>query len=388
MIPNSTTIILTLSLLIWLSPFISKLIRMPIPPVEIILGSLFAYFGFIYDNPYFDLVAQTGFLYLMFLAGMEVDLKQLINSPRVIIHKSLLFLFILSILAMISGWMFELNNIIIISMPLISVGLLATLSKTYDKNESWITLAFTAGILGEVLSITALTIFDAASKTGFNIHLLIEVGYLAGFIVSVFILYKLLKILFWWFPELKHSLMPRIDTANQDIRLAMALFFIFIAIMLSLKLELALGSFIAGMAISAFFHHQKALEEKMSSLGFGFLVPIFFIHVGSSFDIKSLLAEGVVSGALTITVIMITIRIIASFVLRGIYKSQDALLTAFALSMPLTLLIAVATIGDEAELITHLEYYQLVLASIFEVLISMSAIKILHRRYIAPSISQ
>ena len=380
MIPNSTTIILTLSLLIWLSPFISKIVRMPIPPVEIILGSLFAYFGFIDDNPYFDLVAQTGFLYLMFLAGMEVDLKQLTNSPKIIINKSLLFLLILSISSAIFGWIFELNTIITISMPLISVGLLATLSKTYDKNENWLTLAFTAGILGEVLSITALTIFDAASKTGFNIHLLIEVGYLAGFIISVFVLYKLLHILFWWFPEFKHTLMPRIDTANQDIRLAIALFFIFIAIMLYLGLELALGSFIAGMAISAFFHHQHSLEEKMSSLGFGFLVPIFFIHVGSSFDINSLLAEGVVSGALLITTLMIMSRILGAFVLRNLYKTSDALLVAFSLSMPLTLLIAVATIGDNAELITHLEYYQLVLASIFEVLISMSAIKFLHKR--------
>ena len=379
MIPNSTTIILTLSLLIWLSPFIAKIARMPIPPTEIVLGSLFAYAGFIYDNPYFDLVAQTGFLYLMFLAGMEVDLKQLLNSPKEIIHKSLLFLLILSMISVIFGLIFDLNNIIIISMPLISVGLLATLSKTYNKNENWISLAFTAGILGEVLSITALTIFDAASKTGFNIHLLIEVGYLVGFIVSVFILYKLLQILFWWFPELKQTLMPKLDIANQDIRLAMALFFIFIAIMLSLELELALGSFIAGMAISAFFHHQKALEEKMSSLGFGFLVPIFFIHVGSSFDLKSLLAEGVVYGALVITTLMILSRILAAYVLRSIHKPIDALLVAFSLSMPLTLLIAVATIGDEAELITHLEYYQLVLASIFEVIISMGAIKILHK---------
>jgi Kef-type K+ transport system membrane component KefB len=352
---------------------------MPIPPTEIILGSLFAYAGFIYDNPYFDLVAQTGFLYLMFLAGMEVDLKQLLNSPGEIIRKSLLFLLLLSMISAIFGVIFDLNNTIIISMPLISVGLLATLSKTYDKNENWISLAFTAGILGEVLSITALTIFDAASKTGFNIHLLIEVGYLAGFIVSVFVLYKLLQILFWWFPELKQTLMPKLDIANQDIRLAMALFFIFIAIMLSLELELALGSFIAGMAISAFFHHQKALEEKMSSLGFGFLVPIFFIHVGSSFDLKSLLADGVVYGALVITTLMILSRVLAAYVLRNIHKPIDALLVAFSLSMPLTLLIAVATIGDNAELITHLEYYQLVLASIFEVIISMGAIKILHK---------
>ena len=377
MIPNSTTIILTLSLLIWLSPFIAKLIRLPIAPVEIILGSLFAYFGFIDDNPYFDLVAQTGFLYLMFLAGMEVDFKQLLNSSKMMIKKAILFLIFLSLLSVLAGWLFDLNNIIIISMPLISVGLLATLSKTYDKNEKWISLAFTVGVLGEVASVTALTVFDAATKTGFNLHLLIEIGYLAGFILSVFMLYKILKILFWWFPEFKHTLIPRFDTANQDIRLAMALFFIFIAIMLSLGLELALGSFIAGMAIAIFFHHQHSLEEKMSSLGFGFLVPIFFIHVGSSFDLHSLLAEGVVSGALTITIIMITIRIISAFVLRGIYTHKDALLTAFALSMPLTLLIAVATIGDDAELITHLEYYQLVLASIIEVIVSMVVIKLL-----------
>jgi len=118
----------------------------------------------------------------------------------------------------------------------------------------------------------------------------------------------------------------------------------------------------------------------MSSLGFGFLVPIFFIHVGSSFDLHSLLAEGVVSGALTITIIMITIRIISAVVLKGTYLYKDAILTAFALSMPLTLLIAVATIGDEAELINHLEYYQLVLASIIEVIISMIVINILTRK--------
>jgi Kef-type K+ transport system membrane component KefB len=355
------------------------MVRMPIPPTEIVLGSLFAYAGFIYDDPYFDLVAQTGFLYLMFLAGMEVDLKQLLNSPKDIIHKSLLFLLLLSMISAIFGAIFDLNNIIIISMPLISVGLLATLSKTYDKNDNWLSLAFTAGILGEVLSITALTIFDAASKTGYNLHLLIEVGYLGGFVLVVFILYKFLQILFWWFPELKLILMPKTDIANQDIRLAMSLFFMFIAIMISLNLELALGSFIAGVAISAFFHHQKELEEKMSSLGFGFLIPIFFIHVGSSFDLKSLMAEGVVSGALLITILMIGSRVIAAYVLRAIYKPIDALLVAFSLSMPLTLLIAVATIGDEAQLITHLEYYQLVLASIIEVVISMGAIKMLYR---------
>ena len=377
MIHTSITLILTLSLLIWGSPFVSKLLRLPIPAVEIMLGSLFAYFGYIHENSYFDLIAEVGFLYLMFLAGMEVDLKQIAKSPKRIIRKSILFLVLMAFFSIGSGFIFGLNPIIIISMPLISIGLLASLSKTYGKETPWIKLAFIAGILGEVISIAVLTIYDAATTTGFSLALLEKLAYLSGFLFAVYILYRLLHLLFWWFPELKSTLVPKLDTSDQDIRLAMALFFILISAMLSLDLELALGSFIAGVAISAFFHHEKSLESKMSSLGFGFLVPLFFIHVGASFDITSLQIEGVVTGAGLITLLMILSRIFAAITLKHIGGSKDALLVALSLSMPLTLLIAVATIGYETKLLDLLSYYQLILASIFEILIVMITIKIL-----------
>ncbi len=380
MIHSNITLILTLSLLIWGSPFVAKLLRMPNPPVEIILGSIFAYLGFIGHNEYFHLVAEVGFLYLMFLAGMEVDLKQITRSPREVIQKSTLFLLLLVFFSIVSGLIFDLPMIVIITMPLISIGLLASLSKVYGKEQPWIRLAFIAGVLGEIASIAALTIFDAAITTGFGLALLTKLGYLVLFILAVYILYRLLHLLFWWFPELKHALMPKLDTSDQDIRLAMSLFFILIAVMLSLELELALGAFIAGVAISAFFHHEKALEEKMSSLGFGFLVPLFFIHVGASFDLKALPLEGVISGALLITFLMIVARILAAVVLKGISGSRDALLIALSLSMPLTLLVAVATIGYETQQLKLLNYYQLILASIFEILISMITIKILQSK--------
>ena len=380
MIHNNIALILTLSFLIWGTPFVSKLVRIPTPPVEIILGSIFAYLGLVSSNEYFDLIAEIGFLYLMFLAGMEVDLKQLTKSPKNIIQKAILFVAFMSLFSITLGIIFRLNTITIISMPLISIGLLASLSKTYGKDQPWLKLAFISGILGEIVSIAALTIFDAASTTGFNVGLIMKIGYLIVFIASVYLLYRLLNLLFWWFPELKNILVPKLDTSDQDIRLAIALFFILIAVMLSLELELALGAFIAGIAISAFFHHEKKLGEKMSSLGFGFLVPLFFIHVGASFDLKSLMVEGVVSGALLITTLMILSRILAAFVLKKISGSRDALLVALSLSMPLTLLVAVATIGYETKLLDLLSYYQLILASIFEILISMTAIKVLVTR--------
>lgn len=382
MIHTNIILILTLSLLIWGSPFVAKLLRLPIPPVEIILGSIVAYLGLIGHNQYFTLIAEVGFLYLMFLAGMEVDLKQITKSPKVVIQRSMLFLLAMAIFSVMLGFIFDLNAIVIISMPLISIGLLASLSKVYGKEESWIRLAFIAGVLGEILSIAALTIFDAAITTGFNLDLVLKLGYLLSFIFVIYILYKMFNLLFWWFPELKSTLVPKLDTSAQDIRLSMALFFILIAVMLSLDLEVALGAFIAGIAISAFFHHEKELEEKMSSLGFGFLVPLFFIHVGASFDLKALPLEGVVSGALLITILMIVSRLFAAIVLRGISSSKDALLIALSLSMPLTLLVAVATIGYDTKLLDLLTYYQLILASIFEILISMTIIKTLQTKKI------
>ena len=377
MIHTNITLILTLSLLIWGSPFVAKFLRLPIPPVEIILGSIVAYLGLVGHNQYFNLIAEVGFLYLMFLAGMEVDLKQITKSPKIVIQRSVLFLFFMVVFSIIFGFIFDLHAIVIICMPLISIGLLASLSKVYGKEESWIRLAFIAGVLGEILSIAALTIFDASITTGSPIELILKIGYLLLFIYVIYILYKMFNLLFWWYPELKSTLVPKLDTSAQDIRLSMALFFILIAVMLSLDLEVALGAFIAGMAISAFFHHEKELEEKMSSLGFGFLVPLFFIHVGASFDLKALPLEGVVSGALLITVLMIVSRLFAAIVLRGISSSKDALLIALSLSMPLTLLVAVATIGYDTKLLDLLTYYQLILASIFEILISMTIIKVL-----------
>ena len=377
MIHTEIILILTLSLLIWGSPFVAKFLRLPIPPVEIILGSIVAYLGLVGHNHYFDLIAEVGFLYLMFLAGMEVDLKQITGSPKSVIQRSMLFILFMIIFSVVFGFIFDLNAIVIISMPLISIGLLASLSKVYGKEQPWIRLAFIAGVLGEIVSIAALTVFDAAIHTGTPLELVLKIGYLILFIFVIYMLYQMLNLLFWWYPELKSTLMPKLDTSAQDIRLSMALFFILIAVMLSLGLELALGAFIAGIAISAFFHHEKELEEKMSSLGFGFLVPLFFIHVGASFDLEALPLEGVVSGALLITVLMIVSRLFAAIVLKGISGTKDAVLIALSLSMPLTLLVAVATIGYDTKLLDLLTYYQLILASIFEILISMTIIKIL-----------
>ncbi len=370
-------LIITLALALWLSPFLARVMRTPIPAAEILLGSLLATLGIIHKNHYFDLIAEVGFLYLMFLAGLEVNLDKILKASFSLIKRGLFFVTLLGILSTAIGYILNLNVIFIISLPLISIGLLASLSKLYGKESRWLEIAFTVGVMGEVASIIALTVLDAASEVGFSIELAEKLSILFAFILLIIILYKSLDLLFWWYPELKDKLMPNNDTADQDIRLSMALFFLFIVVMIALHLELALGTFIAGVAISAFFHHKHELEEKIGTFGFGFLVPLFFIHVGTTFDLSAIKLPGVVSGALLIVTLSIAIKIAATFVLKKYLNTLEILLTALALSMPLTLLVAVATIGYQTKYITLIDYYALILAAIAEILIGMTAIKLL-----------
>ncbi len=378
--PSDIYLILTLALTLWLSPFIANFIKTPIPAVEILIGSILATLGILHKNEYFDLVAEVGFLYLMFLAGLEVNLYSLLNARKELIQRSVLFVVLLGVLSIFFHYLFNLNIIYTISLPLISIGLLATLSKSYGKDVAWIQMAFIVGVLGEISSIILLTILDAAVEVGFSFELGEKLAILFGFILLIVLLYKLIDFIFWWRPDLKDKLMPNENHAEQDIRLSMSLFFLFIVVMIRLHLELALGTFIAGVAISAFFHHKHELEEKMGNFGFGFLVPLFFIHVGTTFDLNSILMDGVLADALLLVILSILTKFLSAVTLRGFLVIKEGLLVALSLSMPLTLLVAVATIGYNTKYITLLNYFSIILAAILEILIAMVVIKILAKK--------
>ena len=369
---------ITLSLVLVLSPHLSRFFHLPTAPIEIIVGSILAYFSIINaDETNFKLLAEIGFLYLMFLAGLEVNLKSILKMPKVYIAQAGYFLVVLWLLAIIFGLLFHLEPMLIVILPLISIGLLATLSKEYGKEVRWIKIAFLVGTIGEVISITALTISEASSSLGSYEELIYKVSLLLVFLGVVLLAYGLLRIVFWWYPELKTILMPKEDLKYQDLRLAMGIFFIMIAIMKQLHLELAFGAFIAGLFISTFFHHKKVLEEKISSFGFGFLVPIFFIHVGSSFNLEHILIPDVLKTTAILLGIMFSIRMFSAYTLTFLVGKTNAILISLALSMPLTLMIAVATVGHEKNMIMEFDYYAVILASLLEVIIAMVTIKIM-----------
>ncbi len=377
---NEIVIIITISAILSTSPFFSKSLRIPTPAVEIILGMVAAYLGLLQDEYLFELMAHVGFFYLMFLAGLEVDLRIFVSKKISFVRKGFIYLALLYMFSFLGIYYLGLNRIYLILLPMLSVGLILALYKDYGKDTKWLNLSMMVGTMGELVSISLLTFSAAALEFGIGMELYKAIAYLVLFLTAILILFKLLKVLFWWYPELKTYLMPHLDKEEKDIRLSMAIFFLLMAIMLFLNLEIAFGAFIAGIFISSFFEHKEELPQKLSSFGFGFLVPLFFIYIGSTFELQALFSKGLILNALLITFLMLGSRILASTVFIKMLSVREIFLFALSQSMPLTLLIAVATIAYNSHSIDHFTYLSFVLASIFEVVLAMTVIRVIHKK--------
>ncbi len=384
---SNTVVIITLSLLVLLSPFMSRITRIPVVVVEILLGSIAGYMGLLVENELFKIIAKVGFLYLMFLAGMEVNLKAFGFEKKSLLRRTVVYFLMLYACSLALFWYFDLSSVYLVAFPIFSLGMLMALVKEYGKNEPWLALALNIGIIGELVSIMALTILSGGLEYGYNREFAFTLGGLFLFLIGFVLFFKGMRVLFWWYPGLKTLIMPHEDGKDQDVRFSMALMFIMVAVMLYLKIDVVLGAFLAGVFIATYFKHKTELPEKLSSFGFGFLVPIFFIHVGSTLSLDAFTDPYILKMALAIAGAIVGVRLISSFVAYGGYLGfRNTVLFSLSDSMPLTFTVAIATLGYQAAAITQDEYNAFIVASMGSGIFLMIAIKIIYsyfRRYSA-----
>lgn len=376
---SNTVVIITLSLLVLMSPFLSRVSKIPVVVVEILLGCLAGYFGFLVENEMFKIIAKVGFLYLMFLAGMEVNLKEFGFAKSSLLRRTIIYFTMLYACSLTLFLYFNLSPVYLVAFPIFSLGMLMALVKEYGKNQPWLALALNIGIIGELVSIMALTILSGGLEYGYTREFAFKLGGLFAFLIGFVLFFRGMRILFWWYPGLKTLIMPHDDGKDQDVRFSMALMFIMVAAMLYLKIDVVLGAFLAGTFVSAYFKHKTELPEKLSSFGFGFLVPIFFIHVGSTLALEAFTDPRTLGLALFIAGAIIGIRLLSSFVAYSGYLGvKNTILFSLSDSMPLTFTVAIATLGYEADAITHNEYYAFIVASMGSGILLMITIKILY----------
>lgn len=362
-----------IALLIVAAPYVSRFTRIPVAVVEILLGAFACYFGIFKGSETLNVVAHVSFLYLMLLAGMEVDLRGFSRLGKEFYKKACLYFIILYAAAGSIVLIFNLEWIYIAIFPVMSLGMLVTLIRDYGKNREWLNVALKIGIVGELVSITALVVVqngyaqNVGTITSWTFYK--AFAFLALFVIAFLIIFRIGKIVFWWKPAIKLWFMPTNDSNNQDIRFSFMLFFILIGITTFMDIEDVLGAFLAGMVIATFFAYKHDMVHKLNDIGFGFFVPLFFVYVGSTLNLKEILSNyNVMLQGIYIAFGMLAVRLLAANIAFGSYFKSIKNTTLFALSdcMPLTFLVAIAKLGLDLHAITQEQYYSLIIAATFE----------------------
>jgi Kef-type K+ transport system membrane component KefB len=365
--------------LVVLSPIIARIFRLPTPVVEILLGSYAVWIGFLStDNDAFKSLAKIGFLYLMFLAGLEIDIQRFLAYRDRFLKKAVLYFITLYGVSLALYFIFSLSPVYIVAIPIVSLGMIMALINQHGKHHKWLELSLIIGVIGELISIGALVIFDGAITHGIGWQFFKSILILIGVLFSAYFIYRALKVLFWWYPNLRRLIMPNDDNMHQSLRISMALFFILVAIMQWLEIDMALGAFMAGIFISNFFAHKKELPHQLSTFGFGFLVPFFFIFVGTTLNLELALQGHILKHALWIVLAMVGARMLSSFVAYYSYLGfRNTILFSLGDSMPLLFLVAIATISVKNGAIGQEEYASFIVAALMEGIVIMTLIQAL-----------
>ncbi|MDP2892757.1 MAG: cation:proton antiporter [Sulfurimonas sp.] len=376
---SSSILFIGIAFLLVISPVFSKITKLPIVVVEILLGSIAVWFGLLDTNSeIFKYLAKIGFFYLMFLAGLEINLKNFVAQRGKLLKSAIVYFITLYSLSIGIYMFFDLNPVYIVIIPIVSLGMIMALINEYGKKYKWLEIVLLVGVIGEIISISAIVIYESYIHNGVGFELFKNISI---FFIVLFLIYhsfKLLNILFWWFPELKTLIMPEDDSKVESVRISVALFIVLIAIMEILHIDKVLGAFFAGIYIANFFEHKKDLPHTLHKVGFGFLVPVFFIYVGTTMDLNLIFSTEILSHALLILSALVFVRVVSSYLAYSSHLNPvETLLLALGDSMPLTFIIAIATIAYEATLISKNEYLSLIVAGMLSGVIIMSLLKFL-----------
>ncbi len=347
--------IILISVGILFIPFISRLFKVPVAVGEILYGIIIgnSFLKLVEPSQWLNFLASFGFLLLMFVAGLEVKLKEITSLP---LKAKLIYSvtpFTVLALAFFMGRELNFHPLVSVAIGVISVGIVVSvlrekqiLSKKLGK------VIFTTGIVGEVLSILALTLISLYTEFGLGFDFWLGIFKLLIYLAVARIVLIFLKSFVWWFPN-RFKFFFEKNPSEIGVRISLAVMFMLSVAASAIHIEPIIGAFIAGMIFSTVFEDTESIEEKLSGVSFGFLIPIFFIYVGINFQMPQLNTE-VLKLLLILVIMSFVSKTVPSLllVLEGL-TLKEALAGGFILSAPLTLVIVTAELGKELGVIGH-----------------------------------
>ena len=371
--------IIYISLGAFLLPILAGRLKLPPMVVEIVFGILLGpeLLNLIQHSEAVDFLSELGLLLLMFLSGFEIDFGRLQRQGAGQLVTGLAVFLATLAAAYLAGQRLGYGPFFTLLLATTSVGLVVpTLRATRQSGTRLGQVILISALMADFLTLIAVAVYAMVIEHGMGPGLL---KFPLLFVAIAITLYAL-KRLAWWYPERFEPLFEATQIEEMGIRASLALMFVFVGLSQVLGVEPILGAFLAGTCFAFVFRHRGELEHKLSGFAFGFLVPIFFIQVGTRFELGHLTRPGVLQGALTLIAAAFAVKLTASLALFAWgFSLREVLGAGVLLSARLSLVIAVARLGTELGLLDAVLESEVVLLAVVTAIVSPSLFRALLR---------
>ncbi|HAR4886075.1 TPA: sodium:proton antiporter [Staphylococcus aureus] len=338
---------------------------LPVVVAEILMGIVIgnSFLNIVERDSILNILSTLGFIFLMFLSGLEIDFKAFKKDKRarqgqnddessIPGHLNLAltvfaFIMIISILlAYVFKWLGLVDDVLlmVIIISTISLGVVVPTLKEMNIMRTTIgQFILLVAVLADLVTMILLTVYGAINGQGGSTIWLI--GILVVFTAISYILGVQFK---------RMSFLQKLmdGTTQIGIRAVFALIILLVALAEGVGAENILGAFLAGVVVSL-LNPDEEMVEKLDSFGYGFFIPIFFIMVGVDLNIPSLIKEPKLLIIIPILIVAFIIsKLIPVMFIRHWFDMKTTIASAFLLTSTLSLVIAAAKISERLNAIS------------------------------------
>ncbi|POZ97563.1 sodium:proton antiporter [Staphylococcus aureus] len=338
---------------------------LPVVVAEILMGIVIgnSFLNIVERDSILNILSTLGFIFLMFLSGLEIDFKAFKKDKRarqgqnddessIPGHLNLAltvfaFIMIISILlAYVFKWLGLVDDVLlmVIIISTISLGVVVPTLKEMNIMRTTIgQFILLVAVLADLVTMILLTVYGAINGQGGSTIWLI--GILVVFTAISYILGVQFK---------RMSFLQKLmdGTTQIGIRAVFALIILLVALAEGVGAENILGAFLAGVVVSL-LNPDEEMVEKLDSFGYGFFIPIFFIMIGVDLNIPSLIKEPKLLIIIPILIVAFIIsKLIPVMFIRRWFDMKTTIASAFLLTSTLSLVIAAAKISERLNAIS------------------------------------
>jgi Kef-type K+ transport system membrane component KefB len=325
-------------------------LAIPVVVVELLLGIVIGPQGFDFAeiDPTTDFLGDLGLGMLFFFAGYEIDFNRIKGKP---LRLGIIGWGISLALAYGLGGLLAAAGVVLSylytgsAMATTAIGtLIPILKDAGELRTRFGTYLLAGGAMGEFGPILLITLI---LSTGNPLH---EAVILIAFVVvAVFTGVLAVRTAFRGWPMVERAL----ETSSQlPVRLAVVLIFGLAALAADLGLDLLLGGFVAGMITRLALRGREVgvFESKLTAVGYGLLIPFFFVTSGMAFDLDAL--TGSSSAALKMVMFIGLFLVVRGVPALVLYRDEmpdirDRIALAFYFGTELPLVVAITTLAVE-----------------------------------------